>query len=95
MEETKLTIPHTIPFSSLKLKAEDGKLSFDWKPVERICEMNNLDPELFAGGNVENLVELIVSWYSMHLAGGGERDPIGDALLAKVRGIRSEEESQD
>ena len=91
MEEVKLTIPPTIPFSSLKLKAEGGKLSFDWEPVERICEMNSLDPELFADGNIENLVELIVTWYGMHLADGGERDPIGDALFAKVRGVRPEE----
>jgi len=94
MEEVKLTIPRTIPFSSLGLKAEDGKLSFDWKPVERICEANDLDPELFAEDNVENLVELIVIWYSTHLTAGGKHDPVGDALLAKVRGIRPEEESK-
>jgi len=92
MEEVKLTIPRTIPFSSLNLRTENGKLSFDWEPVARICEMNALDPELFADDSVGNLVELIVNWYSMHLVGGGERDPIGDALLAKVRGVRPESE---
>ena len=90
--EVTIQIPAGLDFSSLKLtRKRDGTVSFDWSPIERICEASGIDIALFRDGPESNLASLAAAWYREHLARGGTPDPvqedlIAEAVLEEVRG---------
>lgn len=81
-----IVIPEGIRFSDLKLERNQktGKVSFDWVPIERICEASGVNVDVFKNGPENNVSELIVAWYSKHRKDGGEADPVQEMLLAEV-----------
>lgn len=80
-----ITIPGSVDFSDLKLARDaDGMVSFDWAPINAICEASNLDADIFHAGPEDYVSGLIVTWYQRHIADGGERDPVADDLIAEV-----------
>lgn len=62
-----------LKFSKLRLARdpETGGVTFDWEPIERLCEYNNLDIEIFEKGPEDNVAGLIIAWYAAHRAHGG------------------------
>ncbi len=82
-----LTIPDDVAFADLKLARDPatGDLSFDWAPIERICEASGIDPDVFRLGPEDNVCALFVQWYAHHRAAGGQPDPAQDDLLAEMR----------
>lgn len=82
---TQITIPEDVEFADLHLARDpDGALSFDWAPIERICQASGLPVELFSDGPEDNVCQLVTHWYHSHLANGGERDPVQDDLIAEA-----------
>jgi hypothetical protein len=80
-----ITIPDDVDFTHLKLARDaDGAVSFDWTPIERICNASGVDPAMFRNAPEDNVSSLIVTWYRMHLAAGGTRDPVQDDLIAEA-----------
>lgn len=87
MTERKLllTIPADVAFADLKLARDpDGHVSFDWAPIERICEASGIDVALFRDSHEDSLADLLTNWYATHLSHGGARDPVQDDLIAEV-----------
>lgn len=81
----QITIPDDVRFSDLHLARDaDGMVSFDWRPIERICEASGLDVALLRDGPEDNVSSLVVAWYAEHLRHGGERDPVQDDLIAET-----------
>lgn len=87
--ETKLgiTIPKSAKFADLKLSRDisKGVTSFDWQPIEAICEASGLDVALFRDTEEGNVIELILTWYGYHLASGGSADPVAEQIIAEVQ----------
>lgn len=82
---TKIAIPDGVPFSSLRLGRDaDGAISFDWSPIERICEASGLTLAMFTEGPEDNVASLITAWYQAHRQNGGEPDAVADDLIAEV-----------
>ena len=80
-----IALPDGINFADLKLTRQpSGAVSFDWRPIETICAANGLDIAIFREQDEDNVAGLIVTWYQVHLATGGERDATADDLLAEV-----------
>lgn len=80
-----ISIPDTVSFADLKLARDaDGMVSFDWHPIELICEASNLPVEILKEGPEDNVSGLIVAWYESHLASGGRRDPVADDIIGEV-----------
>ena len=83
---TTLAIPEGLRFSELGLARDaSGDVSFDWAPIERICQASGIDVELFRDGPEDNLASLLTAWYRAHLAAGGTRDPVYEDLIGEVR----------
>lgn len=81
----QITIPDDVRFADLKLaRVADGTISFDWAPIERICEASCLDIAHLRDGPEDNVSSLVVAWYAEHLRNGGERDPVQDDLIAEA-----------
>lgn len=81
----QITIPDDVRFSDLHLARDaDGMVSFDWSPIERICEASGIDIALLRDGPEDNVTGLVVAWYAEHLRNGGERDPVQDDLIAET-----------
>lgn len=81
----KITIPEDVRFEDLHLaRGKDGVVSFNWEPIERICEASGIDTFILHEGNEDNLSTIIVAWYNEHLARGGARDPVQDELIAEA-----------
>lgn len=82
---TKIAIPDDVPFSSLRLgRDSDGTVSFDWYPIERICEASGVTVDIFRDGAEDNVADLITTWYQIHRQNGGESDPVAEDLIAEV-----------
>jgi hypothetical protein len=80
-----ITIPDTVTFSDLKLARDaDGMVSFDWSPVEIICNTSNVAVEILKDGPEDNVSGLIIAWYESHLANGGQRDPVADDIIGET-----------
>lgn len=80
-----IVIPANLPFSSLKLARDaGGTVSFDWSPIERICEASGVDIALLRDQPEDNLAGVLTAWYRRHLAAGGERDPVYEDLIGEV-----------
>lgn len=75
-----------VPFAALKLRRDvtTGQVSFDWAPIERICEASGIDPCLFKRSHEDNVSGLIVAWYQAHREAGGAPDPVAEQLIAEV-----------
>lgn len=87
MEQSVLAsirVPTGVVFSDLKLRYEPSGISFDWVPINRICEASGIDPDLLHNPDDGRITKLIIRWYGIHLATGGERDSAADALTAAV-----------
>ena len=83
---TTAIIPHDVRFSDLKLARDpDGHVSFDWRPIERICAASGQDVAVFRDGPEDNLASLLSSWYHAHRSAGGEPDVVYEDLIAEVR----------
>ena len=87
-----IRIPEDLKFSDLKLARDPhtGDISFDWTPIERICEASGIDIAVFDDDSEDDLSELIIEWYQAHLASGGAPDPVQDELIAEA----ADEEAQ-
>lgn len=88
MDKTPVTIciPDDLEFSDLKLARDStsGAISFDWAPIERICEASGIDVSVFRDQHEDNVSGLIVQWYTAHLASDGARDRVQDDLIAEM-----------
>ncbi len=85
--EMKLAIPDGVGFSDLKLTrdAATGDVSFDWAPIEAICEASGVDVRNFKECDEDNVGGLIVAWYVAHRAAGGAVDQVAEQLIAEVQ----------
>lgn len=83
-----LVIPDDVRFEDLQLARDpqNGDITFDWTPVERICAASGLDLARLEDPACDDLSELIVAWYEAHLAAGGAPDEVQEALLAEEDG---------
>lgn len=80
-----IVIPADLPFSSLKLaRTPDGAVSFDWAPIERICEASGVDISLLRDQPEDNLASVLTAWYRQHLAAGGAPDPVYADLIGEA-----------
>jgi hypothetical protein len=88
-----IRIPEDLKFSDLQLARDPltGDISFDWTPIERICEASGIDIAIFDDEEEDALSELIIEWYQAHLASGGAPDPVQEELIAEA----DNEESRD
>lgn len=86
MSKVSAVIPDGIRFADLKLarNPDTGAVSFDWAPIERICEASNLPIDVLRDGPEDNVAGLIVSWYAAHRQSGGAADPVADDLIAEA-----------
>ena len=80
-------IPSDLKFSDLKLARDPqtGDVSFDTRVIERICEASGLPADYFMVRPEDALSQLLASWYSAHIAAGGEPDPVQEDLIAETR----------
>jgi hypothetical protein len=80
-------IPEGLRFADLKLARDSDTLdiSFDWQPVEHICEASGIDPSLLRDAPEDNISSLIVAWYAQHREAGGPKDPIAEQIIKEVR----------
>lgn len=80
-----IVIPDDVPFSALKLARDaDGAVSFDWSPIERICDASGIDVALLRDQHEDNVAGVLAAWYRQHLAAGGARDAAMDDLIAEA-----------
>ncbi len=81
-----IRIPENLKFSDLQLARDPhtGDISFDWTPIEQICEASGIDIAVFDDEDEDALSELIIAWYQAHLASGGAPDPVQEELIAEA-----------
>ena len=86
MPPLAIRIPADLDFAALCLRRDpvSRTLSFDWSPIERICEVSGADVEIFRARDEGNVAGLIVAWYGMHRRHGGAPDAVAEQLLAEV-----------
>jgi hypothetical protein len=82
-----ITFPDTIKFEDLKLSRDPvtGDVSFDWMPIELICQHSGIDSDMFRNTHEDNVAGLLVTWYNKHLQSGGAPDPVAEELLEEIR----------
>lgn len=87
MELLQITIPENIDFADLKLGRDPitGAVSFDWLPIELICQESGIDSAMFTDTHEDNVAGLLVTWYVQHRRNGGEPDAIAEELLEEIR----------
>ncbi len=85
MYRTKINVPAEVDFADLSLSRDSmsGDVSFDWEPIEKICRANGIDESIYKGGHESKVVDLLLSWYSMHKKAGGKLDLVAEALQAE------------
>ena len=81
-----ITVPPEINFADLKLvrHTDNGDISFDWGAIERLCEHNGMDPNIYLETHEGNVLELIIAWYAAHIAAGGDPDPVMVQIMAEA-----------
>lgn len=81
-----IIFPDGLRFPDLKLArdARTGDVSFDWRPIEAICDASGVDVAIFKEGLEDNLAGLLTTWYRHHLACGGDPDPVYADLIGEV-----------
>lgn len=82
----RITIPPGVAFEDLRLvrHVDNGDVSFDWTPLERICAASGIDVDLFRTSAEDNVAAIINAWYAAHRASGGAADAVQEQLLAEV-----------
>jgi hypothetical protein len=85
-QNVHLHIPSDVQFSDLHLARDPvtKDLSFDWEPLERICQASGITLEQLLEEREEVLAELIVAWYEAHRNSGGEPDLVQEQLIAEA-----------
>ena len=86
MPEIKIHLPEDVEFASLRLSRDPitRQISFEWEPIEALCERSGIDAEVFLHGPQSNVAGLLVAWYAAHLRNGGQRDPVADQILIEA-----------
>ncbi len=85
MPELRLQIPEDMDFSALRLERDaDGMVSFDWRPIEKICALSGVDVSIFRDAPEDNLAALFTVWYQEHLQRGGKPDRVQEELIAEA-----------
>ena len=78
-------IPDDVEFADLQLsRAPDGSVTFNWAPIEKICQASGVDVALLRDQHEDNVAGLLTQWYRVHRETGGEPDPVAEDLLAEV-----------
>ena len=81
----QIHIPDGLSFEDLCLARDrTGDMSFDWQPIERICEASGVDAALFREATGQNVATLIVEWYKAYRAAGGHVDPAAEELIVEA-----------
>ena len=78
--------PQGVDFSALNLRRDTttGAISFDWEPIDQICEASGL-PRDWARQDAENRASgIMVAWYVSYLEQGGNRDAVADELFSEA-----------
>lgn len=85
-ENLGIAIPAGVMFSDLKLTRDPVTLavSFDWGPIDAVCEASGLSVDLFKETDQGNVIELLLNWYGFHLANGGQPDAVMEQVIAEV-----------
>lgn len=84
-ESTNVVIPDDVTFSDLRLARDaNGRLSFNWAPIERICASSGIDVNV-PRSSEDSAAWLITYWYAEHIRRGGARDPVYDNLVANTK----------
>ncbi|MBV7542121.1 hypothetical protein [Acidovorax sp. sic0104] len=80
----RIVLPEHVHFSDLHLQlGTGGDVQMDCGPLRTICEASGIDPEMFfCEGSEMNLAHLVQGWYRVHLARGGDPDPVLEGLHA-------------
>lgn len=80
-------IPEPLRFADLQLARDPQTLavSFNWEPIEQICQRSGIDLAIMRDGPEDNVAGLITTWYAHHRAAGGEADPVAEQLIREVR----------
>ena len=78
MKSTPIAIPEGVAFADLRL-ARDPQTG------DQVERESGLPAGFFMGQPEDALAALITTWYSQHLAAGGERDAVADDLIAEAR----------
>ena len=81
-----IRVPADLDFAALALRRDPltREISFDWAPIERICEVSAVDVQIFRAGPEDNVSGLIIAWYTMHREAGGAPDAVAEQLVAEV-----------
>ncbi len=81
----RITIPEGVAFADLNLsRTPAGEVSFDWSPIEAICEASGIDIALFREQHEDNVAGLITQWYAEHRKRGGAIDPVQEEIVAEA-----------
>jgi len=85
-QAVKVTIPEGVNFADLHLARDPatGAVSFDWTPIERICEASGIDVATLRHAPEDRVAGMIVTWYEHHRAAGGARDAVQEDLIAET-----------
>jgi len=83
---TQIKIPDDVTIADLKLAREpDGSVSFDTSVISKIERASGLPEGTFMAQPEDALGELLAKWYRMHLAAGGDPDPVWTDLIGEVQ----------
>ena len=87
MKSTPIAIPEGVAFADLRLARDPqtGDVSFNTAIIDQVERESGLPAGVFMGQPEDALAALITTWYSQHLAAGGERDAVADDLIAESR----------
>ena len=86
MATLKIRLPEEIDFASLQLSRDPltRQISFEWEPIEALCESSGIDADIFLHGPQSNVAGLLVAWYAEHIRSGGQRDAVADQMLIEA-----------
>ena len=81
-----LVIPPGLDFATLELALDphSGDISFNWEPLEQICEASGIDLDALMEESEDALSELITAWYEAHIEAGGAPDDIQERLMREA-----------
>jgi len=85
VSELEIQIPSSVLFSDLNLAySEKQGVSFDWVPIQAICDASGVDISFFTPPNLNNVIDLLINWYGQALRNGEPRDPVADMLWSEA-----------
>lgn len=82
----KLVIPAHLRFADLDLTRSEttGSVTFNWEPIEAICQASNQDIAMLMEGPEENVAGLLVIWYELALSRGEPTNQVQEQIRAYV-----------